>query len=97
MRYEVLEPDSMTRSCSPKPAKLSTGKMRAMAATRASSVTLPDLTCRLMLPLIVDRKKSGQSAYVGNARAHLAGADDADFPDFHLGFLAQSIQTWVKA
>jgi hypothetical protein len=34
---------------------------------------------------------------MGNARTHLPGTNDTDFFDFHLGFLAQSIQEKLKA
>jgi len=34
---------------------------------------------------------------MGNARTHLSGANDADFADFHLGFLIKSIQKSGKA
>jgi len=38
-----------------------------------------------------------KGADMGNARTHLSGANDADFADFHLGFLIKSIQKSGKA
>ena len=38
-----------------------------------------------------------KGADMGNARPHLSGANDADFADFHLGFLIKSIQKCGKA
>ena len=87
---------SITRSQSAKASYFSAGLMRASALLRSSSLIAFLPTCRAMLPLMVAMPalmRSGETslsitgiarerADMGDAVAHLPGADDADILEY---------------